>query len=276
MKNKSYLLIVLICLGSLAIFTTVFADNNRSADAQTAEYTEVPDQGEKSVATSITISTPVPDPGITVQAIQKYAQTEVQTQTNLGIEVSVANYRVQGNEVLVDACYQLPDDLDWTVDKATIVTANSLTLPLSAGSGLEFTKMLDDSRKRITTFGETSITSEDYHESAEVPNYRCDTLYFGPIVENADLSLFILTIHSLIAIPREGQECQMFVHQVQPALDAKNTGIQIGCAQEEGGARIYVVERPDSMSQEEAEAVVSANTMPNTLQGEWVFEGEIK
>lgn len=246
---------------------------NRKKDSVSTESTPI--QANVVNTPEGTLSTPITEPGITVQAIQKYAQSTVQTQTNLDIEVSVANFRVEGNEVLVDACYQLPDDLDWTVDKATIVTTNSVTLPLSAGSGLEFTQTLDDSRKRITTFGETSITSEETDESAEVPNHRCDTLYFGPIVKNADLSSFKLTIHSLIAIPREGQECQTFLNQVQPALDAKNTGVQIDCTQDEGGARIYVVQKPDSMSQEEAEAVVSANTMPNTVQGEWLFEGGV-
>lgn len=271
--KKIHLLLGLL-LGLLIVFTIAFANNIRSADTITPPAIQP-------AATSIPPTqdtTPVPTIalGITEQAIQKYARSAVQSQSELGIEISIANFRRNGNEIFVDVCYEMPDNSDWTVDKATLAAGNSVVLPLSGGAGLEFTRSLDDTKKQRTTFDKGSVLVDEYTVFAGTPDYRCDSLSFGPVETGANLSSMKLVIHSLIAIPREGQECQLFLNKVQSALDIQKSGIQIGCSQATGGAKVTIASKPEGMSQAEAETIVAQHTSPAKIQGEWKFDGEIK
>lgn len=210
---------------------------------------------------------------ITSKALQKYAYSSIQTVSVQDIAISVTNLQKVGNEIFVDVCYQFPDNSDWTINQATITTNDQQVLSLSGGFGLEFTQTLNDNQKQITTFNGNSIEVKDFVDTNDEPNYRCDKLDFLTNDSNdVDLSKVILNIESLIAIPREGQECKAYMDKVQVILDAKDSGIKINCTQVEGGPKIEISSKPDSLSIERAEQEVLAIELADIFSGPWEFE----
>jgi hypothetical protein len=275
MKKIYTIFTLVLYLGAFVAVMTACAPSNLTISNLPSNQENIELNDETIAPTVNMIETPV-IPGITVQAINKYAQTNATTRSAAGIEVSVANFRFASNEILVDACYQLPDESDWTIDKATIITNDFSILNLSGGTGIEFTRTLSGSTRQLTTFEDNKILVTEFTADPNLPNYRCDTLSFGPIGDRSNISHLILTIHSLIAIPGEGSECQALMNRIQPVLEAHNGEFQINCAQEIGGTKISIVLKPDSMSLEEAEGLIAEYLKPEIYEGEWKFEGEIK
>ncbi len=275
MKKISPIFMLVLCLGAFVAVTTACAPRNLTI-SNFPSNNEIFELNDETITPTVNmIDTPVGS-GITVQAINKYAQTNVATRSAAGIEVSVANFRIASNEILVDACYQLPDELDWTIDRATIITNDSSIINFSGGTGIEFTRTLSGSTRQLTTFEDNKILVTEFTADPNLPNYRCDTLSFGPIGDKSKISHLVLTIHSLIDIPGEGSQCQTFMNRMQPVLVANNGEFQINCAQEIGGAKVSIVQKPDSMSLEEAEGLVAEYLKPEIYEGEWSFEGEIQ
>lgn len=212
-------------------------------------------------------------PYISAMALQKYAHSEIQTQVRQGIELSVANFRIE-DELLVDACFPLPDKSDWRIWRA-VARVEEETLLLSTIRPLEYGQTLANGKKRITTFPPGSYIQFEEVEADEVSDYVCETLGFRKPSTDVDLSNVTLVIESIGALPREGEVCSIYFNKVQAILESRKSGIKLDCAQDEWGERIRIIEKPVTMSQEEAEQIVSSDEF-FTITGPWIFKGGVK
>jgi hypothetical protein len=285
MKNNNALIIfsivALVAVGTLG-FSQITQGMDNSAikgDPITVSQNLLPNYQSVTTATSIpvTTATAIQPRKITFQAIQKYAKSSIQTVTAQGIEISATNFIKEGNEVYVDVCYQLPDNSDWTINQATLITRDSQELVLSGGSGLEFTQTLEGSQRKITQFIDNKVIVKEYSASQDVPDYRCDRLDFIlSDSEKVDLSSIKLTIDSLIAIPREGEECQVYNDKIQTALDAEGSGIKFQCIQSDGGPQIQIINKPSYMSLADAQNEISKYSITDVYRGPWDFESSVQ
>lgn len=285
MKNNNALIIfsivALVAVGTLG-FSQITQGMDNSAiidDPITVSQNLLPNYPSVATATSIpvTTATAIQPRKIIYQAIQKYAKSSIRTVTAQGIEISATNFIKEGNEVYVDVCYQLPDNSDWTINQATLITRDSQELVLSGGSGLEFTQTLEGSKRKITQFIDNKVIVKEYSAKPDVPDYRCDKLDFILLdPENVDLSSVKLTIDSLIAIPREGEECQVYSDKIQTALDAEGSGIKFQCILSDGGPQIQIINKPASMSLADAQNEISKYSITDVYRGPWDFESSVQ
>lgn len=266
MKNVKIFL-VLVTLLAVAYFIPYRTSSSTSAKASSL-YRE-------KIATPTPLPAPVTD--ISVEAIQKYAKGEIQHQNRLGLDVSVANFRYENNEIKADVCFQLPSSSDWRVWDATL-KGGSTNFLLSTIAPLELTETLPNGKQRITTYppGQNITWQEIPHNGK--PNYLCQTLSFFSDAPEAnlagvDLTKLSLSIQSVGALPREGEECSFYLETVQSRLDAKGSGIKLDCVTENNGSRVFIVQKPDALSQSDAESQVQiASQQIMFIQGPWVFQ----
>jgi hypothetical protein len=221
---------------------------------------------------------PSPTPGVATLALQKYAHSEIQTVSTNGIEMSAANFRLENNEIKVDICFQQPNNYDWVSD-ASIQIRNETIRPYG-GSTFERTETLEDGQKRITTYlGNPPQLEWSTMPSDGQPDYRCDTLAFR-LGSNPPPKHFTLQVAAIITTPNEGEGCAEYREMVQSLLNARSAEIKVDCSQNdfEFGARtrFIIVDKPASMSQEQAEQFVSNVFLESfTIKGPWIFEGTI-
>lgn len=224
-------------------------------------------------------ATPTPLPtaisGVSALAIQKYAQDgKIITQQQFGFDISAANFRYENEEIRADVCFQLPSTADWRVWDATLQTG-SANLLLSTIAPRELTETLADGKRRVTTYG-NGVSWQDIPHDGQ-PNYLCETLaFFSPVagtnLAEIDLSQVKLVVQSIGALPREGQECAFYLETVQSRLDAKGIGIKLDCVSQDGGAQVVIARKPANMSQNDAEALVSRESVESFIvQGPWIF-----
>ncbi len=176
----------------------------------------------------------------------------VQIQRVNDIEVRVTNFRKEGGSVKVDVCFDMPDNADWTLWHTP-----DTTLKYSNGE--------------VSRFGFEMLSLKQPSAAGE-KGQRCDVMYFD-VPPEADLSEVTLSIAAIGAEPREGEECAPeYVAALQELLEARGTGIRIGCVQQAWGAGLTVLDKPTIMSQEEAELVVyGLSEELITIRGPWVF-----
>jgi len=153
--------------------------------------------------------------------------------------------RREGDLVKVLVCYELPDHSDWMIDHAFL-----------------------DYKEGDTSLESTELIELDPPSSDGKKGRRCDEVTF-PIPEKVDLSHVSLTVEQLRATPNEGEYCYVYNNEVQPTLDARQTGIKLECNDVDHGYELSVLEKPDSLSQEEAERLVYDFF---TISGPWVSQ----
>jgi LysM repeat protein len=170
--------------------------------------------------------------------------------------VRASNPRTLDDRLLVDVCFNLPDDGDWMIRDAI------LRIDQSGGS-----RELPYDSSTLISYQPFTTDSQGTH-----PGERCDVLEFpleaGMVPENP-----LLSILTLEAYPREGQDCMLYMDRVQPLLTSQDTGILIACEQvPHASGNVTVVSKPDDMSLEAAQAVVyQAFQDTITLRGPWEF-----
>lgn len=189
-------------------------------------------------------ATPSPLPA-TATATLTPSATPVGAQFNL----RTSNFRIEDDLLKVDVCIDLPDNQDWMIWEARI-QAGEAFLSQSGGELIEIQPASDDGK----------------------PGYRCDSLDFDLPAEGLS-GPAELTISSISAYPREGQYCNFMLNQVQPTLDARQSGIQVACYEGPGHAEAKIVLWPDTLSLPDAEATAySAEFF--TVPGPWSFTAE--
>ena len=218
-------------------------------------------------------SVPTPTPGVSATAMQKFAHTEILTVSTNGLEMSAANFRMEENVLKVDVCYQKPNNENWLVFN-TAIQVGETKVSADGASGLEETSSMEDGRRQIYTFANRAdgLSGQiQYVKHDGLPDYRCDTLDFR-VDSSLDLSYFELVIKTLMLDRHDGEECTRYRDMVQSILDAKGLGIRMDCVMQEYGSFQTISEKPDSMSQEEAEQLVSdAVREAFMINGPWVF-----
>ena len=171
--------------------------------------------------------------------------------------VRLSNPRTLDDRLLVDVCFNLLDDGDWMIRDAVL----RIDQP-DANLLIVFDSSTLISLRPFTTDSEGNNTGE-----------RCDALEF-PLGAGTALDNPMLSILSLEAYPREGQDCDLYLERVQPLLTARDTGVLITCEPvSHASGDVTVVSRPDDMSLEAAQALVyQAYQDTITLRGPWEFD----
>ena len=230
-------------------------------------------------AQALTQSSALPPSGASAVTATSTAEIGLLTQTVSGIEFTATNFRREGSRFKADVCFVLQDDSDTIIWKASLkYTQAEKEIELSDNYGfigIELRSFPANGQQRVVTFGADGQKTVNWEPAiAGQMGRRCDTLYFEVPAE-ADLSNVSLIIHSIAARPREGQECDFYLNKVQKALDARGAGIKIQCAEKPDGSGVSVVSKPASMSQEDAEAIVSSDEF-FTIKGPWTFASSVK
>jgi len=224
-----------------------------------------------------TVTQTIPVPSISRDALQKYASADIETQTVNGIEMSVSNFRISGRLLEVDACFTAPNNKEWTIGEG-FAQIGDKKIRLLGAKNLEISETLDDGTGRIIIISGKDINVEKVNYS--VPNYRCDTLSFllntEQMVHTREVSLTVKNIHFAI---NEGHVCAP-VEMAQSIMDEKNLGIKVACTQIDSNglssADIKILERPQNMSEEQAQQYISEAARQATfIDGPWVFEGAV-
>ncbi len=177
-----------------------------------------------------------------------------------GITVQASNFRIEGDRFLADVCFDLPDDGDWTIRNATLRYGETEIIGLRDGFGF--------SQIDVVIPGTEGTKGQ-----------RCDTIHFT-LPQPYESGLVTLTIHAIAAMPREGEACDpAFLARAQEVLDAQSTRIRVGCVQEQlasGGMveGLTVLEKPEDMSLEEAQALIGSQDFlidVRGFRGNWTF-----
>jgi len=205
------------------------------------------------------------------------------TQKVNGILVTADNFRRENNKLLLDVCYEFPTNLDWTIWDAHLDDGVSGSLAWDKADPIIIREPPMDGKQKVTPFERTQVgvkVGEPRWEDASdtTMGLRCDTLYFDGISEASTHLTF--TLDAIAAYPREGEECDpAYLAKYQAALDARNTGIKVNCRHEEYTSGVEVLDKPVSMSLEEAEIILHGKDLfldIRGIRGPWVFEYEIK
>lgn len=200
-----------------------------------------------------------------------------------GILVTIDNFRRENNKFLLDVCYDFPTNLDWTIWDAHLDDGVSGSIAWDKADPIIIREPPVDGKQRVTPFERTQVgikVGEPRWEDASdtTMGLRCDTLYFDGVSEVSTHLTF--TLDAIAAYPKEGEECDpAYLAKYQAALDARNTGIKVDCRHEEYMSGVEVLDKPASMSLEEAENILHGNDLfldIRGIRGPWVFVFELK
>jgi hypothetical protein len=169
------------------------------------------------------------------------------------LQVSATNARRESDRLYIDVCFELPDNRDWTIFDAL----------LEYGS---------EGMWREVPPAESILLSITEPPAADSSGQRCDTLEFHLFSEKY-ITNPRLDILSVVAEPREGGSCALYLNEVQSRLDAQNSGIRIACEEAPHSlGQATVVQWPEGMSQQDALWIVQkAYRDMNTVKGPWIF-----
>ena len=167
-------------------------------------------------------------------------------QVTSGIEVRAERAWRDGKEVHADVCFTLLDTSDWSVWSASLQYAGGA----------------------VSDFGSTLLSLQEAVNGQS--GIRCDTLSFYNIPPDADLTTVIITVDSSAATPRPEDYCAIYMPKIQQALAERSIAITLGCTDVDGVQTMQILSKPDTMSREEAEAIVYSDEF-YTIKGPWSF-----
>jgi hypothetical protein len=204
-------------------------------------------------------STSTPQPTSTTQLPPTKSPLTSLTQTINDIAITISNFRLENNQIRMDTCYDLPDNGDWIIWEATLKIGDTITK---------------------NNFGTDLMSLQEAVGTQK--GQRCDTVYFDRMYlsPTADLPDITFSIDTIAANVEEGGECSPeYLARYQKALDQRDTGLTVECFVEElegggGMSGVRVASKPDTMSQEDAEALLNSYDLfldVHGLRGPWVF-----
>lgn len=261
---------ILLTMIAMAVFSFIlFALSYGKEGIATA----TPTQRMEYLPTLTTQTAPVSS--VSRDALQKYSDADIQTKIVNEIEMSASNFKIEGRLLEVNVCFTAPDNKEWTIGEGFVQIGDDKLL-LRGAQNLEISQALDNGVGEVTIISGGNINVEKTNYS--VPNYRCDTLSF--VVNDKQMGysgMVSLTVKYINALPNEGQLCAP-METAQSILDKKNLGVKITCTQTDSnglsGAEIKILEKPQNMSEEQAQQYISeARREATTIDGPWVFEG---
>ena len=161
-----------------------------------------------------------------------------------GIEIEIVGKQVANNFLLVDICFQLPNDNDWLLSASpedVVLTVGNNAIPHSGWSQV------------------------DAKTNANGSKIRCDQVKFQ-LSGREDLSNFIITVNHLVTSIPEVPDCD----KAQAKLDKKNTGIKIKCSKTESSFSYEITQKHENMSDYAVRQSVDS-AFRETIDGPWVF-----
>lgn len=161
-----------------------------------------------------------------------------------GIEIEIVGKQVANNFLLVDICFQLPNDNDW------LLSASPEDVVLTFGNNT------------ISHSGWSQIDAKTNANGSEI---RCDQVKFQ-LSGQEDLSKFVITVSHLITSIPEVPDCD----KAQAKLDKKNTGIKIKCSKTESSFSYEVEKKPGNISDYEVRQSIES-AFREIIDGPWVF-----
>lgn len=164
---------------------------------------------------------------------------------NIGLEGS--NFRIEGNFLVADICYDLPSQEDWLLSRDTVLILKDRT---------------------VVVF-EWGLIDWKYSESGERVR-RCDDVNFW--IQGIDD-----IVEFQIVVPRleTSWPSQLDCEAAQKKLDAINSGIQIECVQTDWSYGPEITSKPESLS-EEAVQILVEEAFIEILEGPWVITGSLR
>jgi hypothetical protein len=219
-------------------------------------------------------------PDVDAISVKSAAVSTTNTQTVNNIAIRVDSFRQDNEQVLIDVCFDLPDNSDWTIWSATL-TLEGKTYTWSGWDPIEIRLPPVDGKQQVTIFlPEGGIEVSLVDMGVGQTGFRCDTVYFDGVPAGVNSTRYTLTIDALEAAPKEGEECtQAYLEKAQAVLDAKNSGITVKCAEQDYIGGLEIATKPESMSIDEAQSMLYDPEFYldlNGIRGPWVFELEIK
>jgi hypothetical protein len=202
------------------------------------------------------------------------------------IDVTANNFTIDGKQASADVCFDLPDNADWTIWQASLKYGTDKIAEIDQFSSypIEVREPPVNGKQRIFTFGsgQPTISIIDVDKNKVIKGKRCDSIIFA-IADSESIkgiSKYTITIESIAAFPREGEVCtKTNIDRFQKALDYKKSGIIIKCESEDntsgGRSGIVIDSKPDTLSIEEAEAILNSNDLfldVYGIRGPWIFD----
>ncbi len=163
------------------------------------------------------------------------------------MEITLNNVRRDGKWLRADICFPVLDGEDWMLNH------------------ISFRNKEFETRDHHGLVIDPIIPAKDGK-----PGRRCDMVGFD-LGETVDLSEFTITVYSIYAPPREGGTCTR-AEIVTRALAEQ--GIKVACVEREGFEGYQILEKPDSMSETEANQRIM-DVMWYVIKGPWEFNARL-
>lgn len=222
-------MIIVLVVAVLYASTTALASRlNRSVDSQTSANLDLLTENSSRASSS-----------------DSNSKTSYVTKQQVnGIEIEVVGKQVVNNFLLVDICFQLPDNQDWLLGarpEDIILTVGDRAIPHAGWSVID------------------EITN------ADGAKFLCDQVKFQ-LSGQEDLSNFVITVNHLITSVPEIPNCD----KAQAKLDKKNTGIKINCMKTDSLFSYEIKQKPEKMSAYDVQQFIDT-AFRETIDGPWVF-----
>lgn len=196
-----------------------------------------------------------------------------QSQIVEGIEITATNIRRQGNQVLADMCFDIPDGSDWTIWKASLVypegTIDSFGLTL-----IERRDPSVNGEQQVVRLASGTKEVSVVKVEGDVPGRRCDTVYFDG-TEKVTGPGVTIQIMAVAAQPREGETCSAAnLAKVQRAVESRSPGIVVACESGDGYEGVTLAGWPSALSRAQAEEILYGEDLFLDVygrRGPWVF-----
>lgn len=172
------------------------------------------------------------------------ANIVMQDQTASGIDIRMDRVWQDGKNINANICFTLPDESDWSIWAASLNYAGTV----------------------LDIYG-TTLASLQAAANGQA-GQRCDTLTFV-VPPDADLSNASIVVDAIGAYPREDEYCTVYLPKIQQAL--ADRGITLDCADVNGVMTMQITNKPQEMTQEEAEQLVYSDEF-YTIKGPWTFQ----
>jgi len=165
-----------------------------------------------------------------------------------GIEIEIVGKQVVDNLLLVNICFQLPDEKDW------LLGVHPDDIVLTVGDNT------------ISHSGWSQIDSiADVNASANGKKTRCDQVKFQ-LSGQEDLSDFEVTVSHLVTSIPEIPDC----NNAQAKLDKKNTGVKIKCSKTDSSFSYEVTQKPEKMNNYDLQQSIDS-AFRDFIDGPWVL-----
>lgn len=201
-----------------------------------------------------------------------------QRQTINGILFTATHLRRSDSKVWVDLCFSIPDNRDWMID-SVVFQMDEIKVENDWGaSAIELVRWPVNGIQQISDFEhskEEMVPVQGNDAGTYQTPHRCDAVYSRDVDPSRNYSKITLTIPAVQAFPREGEVCDAAsLERVQKALDARNLAIKVQCQAAQQAAGLVIVEKPETMTLEEAEKILHEHDFQidvNGIRGPWIF-----